>query len=228
MSNKVTYTNLERQASLWQIYNDPSVNPQPMDDVRIQSMSDGMCVYMRGHLGPNGEYPGALVARKLKIPTIPDTILAYSGLDYEVYFEDVSLLAASEGDLKNCWTPAPNPNTQIANVMDGSAQLLQSGAWQIDNAVPKWVDTGFKPGLFTAGTWSKVSTRQKMNSDGTFSFLSITDRGKLFTLPPQNLPLVQSNWGTVLAVQFQIDIFAAGFVVAKYRNVNVTVSDEAF
>lgn len=220
MATLITYSNLERQP--WTVYNDASVNPTAMDDVQI-GQGEVLTVYMRG----SKPWAGALVAWKESIPTLPGMNLAYSALDFEVWIDSdtLSLLAALEADLKNCWQAAPPPTT-IANIMDGSCQLTLSegGMWQIDSAAGVWADTGIK-GTLAPNAWNKISTRQKMNGDGTFSFLSIN--GAPIPASMQNLPLLKSNWSTVLCVQMQMDINAPGFVVASYRNITVTLSDEA-
>lgn len=223
----------KRELTPFKIVNDQSVNPFPMDDVQVQLVNGELMVYMRGHIGPNGENPGALVA--FDVPLVNDVLgaqMLYSGLDYEMKIDDASasLLRCFETDLKWCIAAPPNSGTNIPNVMDGSAQknYFEGGTWQIDDASQSWKDSGFKPGPFPANQWNKVTTRQSINpAKNQFSFLSITDGGATFTIPPtlQNLPLLNTNWdGSAVQVP-QLCLQETGFVVVWLRNISAIFSD---
>ena len=225
MSTTAIYSNVERRA--YQIVNNITVNAIPMDNIEVYPVGDHVCITMSGSQ-PNA---GALVAFKIPPPTTPGAQLVYSGLDFDEMMDDDSLavLKCKESDLKNVWTPANG--VSVNNVMDGSAQLNQ-GAWQIDDAtrpVPNWVSTGFAPGPLTAGKWNHVSLRHVYDPvKGTFSFLSITDRGQRYLIPSamQNIPLLGSTWDQVLAAQFQLCLAQPGAVTWRIRGVTVIVSDE--
>ena len=225
------YDNIE--ATAFKIVNDPSVNPFPMDDVQVQLVNGELMVYMRGHVGPSGQQPGALVA--FTLPVVNNVLgaqMIYSGLNYEMKIDEASsaLLRCFESDLKWCIAAPPNSTTNISNVMDGSSQknYAEGGMWQIDNAVPVWVDSGFKPGPFPPNQWNRVAIRQSINpTTNQFSFLSITDGGATFSIPPnlRPLPLLSTNWdGTAVQVP-QLCLQKTGFVVVWIRNVSAIFSD---
>lgn len=231
---KIVYNNLEKYP--WQVVNDTTVNPVPMTSVSTQLVNGHLGVTMAGP-----QYGGALIACKLPTPVIPGTTqFPYSGLDFEAFVDDdsMSLLRCFESDLKAVWNAAP-AGQSIPNCMDGSFQvnLAEGGMCQIDNAVPTWVDTGIKSvpawldnsvqqvPILTPNAWSGFSLRHSIDGSN-FSFLSINSEPIPVTLRP--LPLLNTNWASVLAVQFQLVLQVAGTVTVRYRNVTLTVSDSPF
>ncbi len=229
----IHYDNIENTP--YRIANDPSVNPFPMDDVQVQLVLGELIIYMRGHIGPNGDYPGALVGFTLPVVnTVNGTQMLYSSLSYEVSLDELStaLLEAFESDLKWCVQAAPNANANIPNIVDGSAQKVYSkgSMWQVDDAKGNWTDTGFAPGRFPPNQWIKVTTRQQYDPvNKAFSFLSITDNDVAGVVPAgmRPLPMLHSNWGAT-GIQFQLVLFKTGFITLRLRNVSVVFSDTPF
>jgi hypothetical protein len=209
------------------INNTVDVNPYPMDDVQIQVVNGELVICMRGHVGPKGELPGALVGFTLPVVnTVLGKQMLYSSLEYEIKSDEASLsqIGCVETDLKWCIEAATDPASPIANVMGGDAQK-HNGAWEIYN---DWVGkTSFHPGPFAANTWTKVALRHAINpSKGQFSFTSIIDGSKTFIVPStlQNMPMLVTNWAAT-GVQIQLCLNRTGFAVIALRNITVRFSD---
>jgi len=72
------------------------------------------------------------------------------------------------------------------NLYIGDAQKnnFSSGMWQIGDGKGGWIDTGFKPGLFSAKNWTTVTVTYGVDlSAKTLTFLDINDGGQTFTFP---------------------------------------------
>ena len=172
---------------------------------------------------------GALVT--CKPPSLlPANTLAnpYFGLDLEVYVPPASManLARLELDVKRVIVDAKGQT--IANVADGSTEMNYStGFWQIDKAGGGWVNTAFTPLL--PSCWTQLSFRYWMSAD-RYSVLSTNWGGMAYPVPAtmQNLPLLESNWASVVAVQIQFEVFQPGTIALYFRDINLSVSAEPF
>lgn len=110
---------------------------------------------------------------------------------------------------------------------NGSTRLnnQEGGMWQITNSAGGWVDTGFKPGLFAADTWTSVVVVYQANwTAQTLSVLSITD-GSTFTVPAalrQVETMANSGWQkAILDVQIQDTLVKAGAYTRDMRNIGI-------
>lgn len=119
------------------------------------------------------------------------------------------------------------------NLYNGSTRKnnQEGGEWQITNATGSWVDTGFKPGLFPADTWTQVAVVYQANwTAASFTILSIEDEtaptlvGAVFSLGPTFKPQVISNstWKKgILDVQIQDTLWVAGSYTRDMRNIDL-------
>jgi hypothetical protein len=172
---------------------------------------------------------GGLVTCKRSIPFGIGAQLPYFGLDLQVLVTqwDMPLLGRLEIDVKRVDTAASG--TPIPNVANGSTQLnFSTGDWQIDGSPPGWLATGFKPAL-AHDTWTPVRIRYLVQ-DGKFSVLSTAWGTQAFNVPPsmQGLPLQQSNWAQVAAVQLQTEILARGALTVLYKGIQLSYSDKPY
>lgn len=225
---KLVVSNLELLKNGWTVVNDSSVNSVPMDSVNVAQIEDYLSVSMVG----SKPYAGAMVACKLPPPVVEGVTWAYVGLDLEVFLpqETLSFARCIETDWKGAFASAPSGGT-LANVYDGSAQInLAEDMWQVDKPNNGgWVDSGVKPGDLDADNWNPISIRYALSPTGLTVVSIETNEAGVETVPPTVLPLLVTNWAAVSAVQLQLDLNnAAAALWARYRNVNVTFSDEAF
>jgi hypothetical protein len=213
----------------WTTQTGPTVNPVPADAFLATQLPSGALKVTNVSSKAMG---GALVTCKRPVPSIPGTTLPYLGLDLQLLVSqyDLPLLARKEIDVKAALTPAPSALTSIANVANFSSQFdASTRTWQIDGSPPGWVDTGFKP-VLTPDVWMPLSFRYFMDiPNGKFSFLSV-NWGGLFEVPAsmQELPLQQSNWAQVAAIQLQTEILSPGGLTTLYRGITLTWSDRPF
>jgi len=176
---------------------------------------------------------GALVTCKRPVPSALGIVFCYVGLDMQVYIasDELPNLARLELDAKIVRTSAPTSSTPIENTEDYSGQWNQSnGQWQIDDAQPKWTNSGFSPAL-VPDTWMPISLRYFYDqSNGKFSVLSINWNGASYAISAslQGIPLLKSNWGAVAALQAQCETLQPGSVTFLLKNIVLTWSDRAF
>jgi hypothetical protein len=116
------------------------------------------------------------------------------------------------------------------NRYNGSCQKNneEGGMWQIVNAQGNWVDTGFKPGLFTPDVWTPVSVVYRVNWQAlTLSVIGITDGTTPFLIPAalQNVPAVKnSGWQpNLLDIQIQDTLIKAGSYTRDMKNIGISL-----
>lgn len=116
------------------------------------------------------------------------------------------------------------------NVYPGDAQKnnYQGGMWQIPNGKGGWIDTGFKPGLFTPDVWNPVSVIFEVNwTAKTITFVSITDGVSTFAVPPAiaTIPAAALNWPAgLLGFQNQEGLNALGGTYTRStRNISISM-----
>ena len=122
----------------------------------------------------------------------------------------------------------PGLGKKIPNVGNGSTQLnFSNGFWQIDKSGGGWVSTAFEPVL--PPCWTRLSFRHFMDSK-KYSVLSTNWGGMQYVVPGdmQNLPLGESDWAAVVAVQLQTEVLQPGEVSVYFRNISLTVSAQPF
>ena len=220
-----TAKNLELQP--WIVQTGPNINPVPADSFTATLIPGGILKVVNTS---SKAWGGALVTCK---PPEMDQVNSYAnpyfGLDLEIYVPpaDLANLGRLELDVKRCVVPA-QAGVMIPNIGNGSTQLnFSTGQWQIDKSPPGWTDTGFEPILPPA--WTPISFRHVMNASG-YSVMSTKWGDTSFSVPAsmQNLPLQESNWAQVMAVQIQTEVVAPGTVTIYLRNINLSVSDGPF
>ena len=229
MQTFLTYKFLEAD-STWGTVNDKTVNPISVDSIVPYNMAGAMEVSVVS----SQPFGGALVYRHIPFnPLIAS--LPYIGVDWQFMLplSAVQFQRCLELDLKICPFAAPT-NQTVRNVIDLSSQFewYNGGMFQIDNAQGTWANTPFSVGMATPNVWNSVSYRAWSDYKTAFSFLSMAFNGGPANLIPaamQKLPLLNSDWGTVTALQLQQDNNdkPASFSTS-YRNIVITFSDQPF
>jgi hypothetical protein len=226
---KLTIGPLEHQT--WIVQTGTNINSVVSDAIVSTVEPDGSLKLTNASTKANG---GGLITVKLPFPDV-GIALPYVGLDLDFYVSgyDLPLLGRLECDIKAVQTDAKGAT--INNTANGSTQLNMSegGMWQIDNAGRVWTDTGYKPGLPIADTWTHLSNRYVFNfAANQFSVSSIAQGNGAapYGVPGalQQLALQPSNWASVVAVQLQTEILQPGGLNTIYKNIFVTFSDTAF
>jgi hypothetical protein len=180
---------------------------------------------------------GGLIHNKIKPVPRHDDGTFYQHVAWQLEFmmpgATYHNLARHELDIKCCIKSRPDPNTKIQNVCDWSTQWNRdSGQFQIDNAEGRWTNTGFvvSPEDYTPDIWHLQSYRFWFDpSAGVCSVLSIRYDDRLFLVPAslRRIPLLQTNWEEVVALQIQNEAFTPGSTLIQYRNGILLWSDEA-
>lgn len=227
--NSFSFRNMESR--VWTIESGPNIAPVPAD-LYIPTVNPDGSLRVTNYSSKAGG--AALVTCKPIIPTIPGITWTNAGLDMELFISSIDMqnMGRFELDSKLCLQVAPDANTPIRNVVNGSSQLNYSkgGAFQIDGDPPGWftpVPT-FTP-VIPTDTWFPVSFRYSYGAPGsTFSFLSASYAGQLYNVPAidQNVPQQSTNWqALVFAVQLQFGVLNPGVLVVNARKITATVAD---
>lgn len=236
MATTLQFRELELQS--WTTLNNASVNPIMADNLMSTVVEQSASIVIPLLKTPALKFTnssskasgGGMIYLHLPWPSMGST-LQYIGLDFEALISsgDFPLLRCLECDLKIAAVGASSSSISIPNIADLSAQLnmAEGGMWQIDNAAQEWTDTGIKNDLITPDQWFSVSLRHWVDfSAGKFSVQSIQDTDTPSSM--QSLPLLSSNWQPVIAVQLQTEVLTPGGLSVLYRDITVTLSDEAF
>jgi hypothetical protein len=230
---KLILNDLNKQTTGWSVNVGPDINiPEPTSFTFAQPADSGVIVST--NTGPANA--GGLLAFKTPFPVLPEATMTYFGVDLDVMIldSDIKLLRCLEIDLKVAKTGAPAGGT-LANVADGSGQYnVANGFWQIDTAGPSpvWTDTPYQPTPLGADTWTHFSSRYNFDwATAKTSVLSAkfgADEPAPFPAALGGLPLLVTNWNSVIALQLQTCLEAAGTLNVYYNNITLTISDTPF
>lgn len=114
------------------------------------------------------------------------------------------------------------------NVFIGDLQKnnQEGGTWMMPDGKGGWIDTGFKPGLFTPEAWTPVSVIYRINwAAKTSTYVSIMDGTQLFTFPASiaTVPAAALAWAPgLLGFQNQEGLNALGGCYTRStRNIGI-------
>lgn len=177
------------------------------------------------------EYAGGLVANKRPVPKVPGHPLPWAELSMWLTVPSSAIynLARLETDLKLATPAAPNPQTQIVNIYEGSTQWnAETGTFQINTQGSNWTDIGMGMKDIEPDVEHFFAVRYYFDhSQLTYSVHFIQWDQQRFTVP-ENLrhnPCQKSNWEEVAAVQLQNEIYQQGSCEIMYRGITLRWSD---
>lgn len=215
-----------------------SINPVLADAILSQNLTGQS---LQVSMISSKAYGGGLVSLNQPVPMINGAPLPYLKMYWKINpsVEAAALARCYECDAKIIFPAAPNSSTQIQNEYDGSAQLnlAEGGMWQIDDATPTWVDTGYKPGPFPAGVWTPFTIVYKLDYTAkTLSVISIAQgNNAAYAIPAtlQNIAAHNSNWAMyvnnipepLLKIQIQLDCNTTPGAFSAEYNLDVGWSD---
>ena len=201
----------------WKSNIGPSINSVPSDAFFAQQ--DSVTGNLEVINQASKEMAGGLISENLPVPVGTK----FFGLDViiDLSAEDRPHLARCENDLKVTFQGGAQAN--FSTQWNDDKQV-----WQLDPSGQTWVDSGYtKPlvvgrnkwqvrGSFDGSKWSVTGLR--VNDDTPFV------PGAAF----QNLPAIQSGWGSGLHPQLQTEVRKAPwFLRESYERVRVLASDSA-
>lgn len=222
---------LERNAAEWKTEKGANINDPASDYFAATQAPDGTMAVVNGYAGTR-KYAGALVANKRALPRYNGALLPWVAM--RMRFRWPASLAANlarhELDLKVCVKPSPAPDQAIRNVANFSTQWnAETGMWQIDQDPPAWHDTGFVTEDICAEEWHTVDYRFWFDREAArFSVLSIALDDLTYEIPKylQDVPMQESNWETVAAVQIQNEMLKPGATMIEYDDIALAWSDQ--
>lgn len=234
----ITFSNLEKDASQWQANISASVNASQSAGFQASSLPDGRLLV--SNVG-SSTWAGGLVARKLQVPQFTGAgsaplIPAYAQLKTHI---TVPLLTAYnlgrlETDLIAVFTAAPNASTPTSNKGNNSTQLnLNTGHFEVDASAgtSAWSDIGSGPGSIVPDVEHELIIRCGFDlPNAKRSVFSIWWDGVAYPVPAalQGIPFQPSNWGQVVAIQKQNEMFKPGATDVIYRGTELSWSDQPF